>query len=133
MAVHHRAVRAERFSFLERPRQEAEGDLLRRYVGQGDEGAFAELLQRHGPMVLGLCRRVVGDYHAAEDVFQATFLTLARKAGGIRRPESLAAWLHGIAFRLAVRARQSGRRRQAREAQTLPRRTPDPLADLSAR
>src|SRR5436309_9781013 len=122
MAVPHRAVLGELCSLLDRPRQEAEGDLLRRYLSAGDERAFAELLHRHGPMVLGLCRRVVGDYHAAEDVFQATFLALARKAGSIRRPESLAAWLHGIALRLAVRARRTSQHGRLREAQAPPRR-----------
>src|SRR5262245_7299053 len=126
MAVHHRAVREELCSYLERPRCEGEGDLLGRYVSSGDEGAFAELLRRHGPMVLGLCRRVVGDDHAAEDVFQATFLTLARKAGSVRRPESLAAWLHGTAFRLAVRARRSRRRNRTLDAQAPQRFGRDP-------
>jgi RNA polymerase sigma factor (sigma-70 family) len=133
MSLSPRTGLDELCSFLDRRRQEAEGDLLRRYLGSGDEGAFAELLQRHGPMVLGLCRRVVGDHHAAEDVFQATFLTLARKGRSIRCPESLGAWLHGVAFRLAVRARRTRRNSRAREAQVPPRGVPNPFDELTAR
>jgi DNA-directed RNA polymerase specialized sigma24 family protein len=76
------------------------------------EAAFAELVARHGPMVLGLCRRVLGDVHAAEDVFQATFLVLARKAANVRHPESLPSFLFGVALRLTRKSRGSARRRQ---------------------
>src|SRR5260370_24970538 len=68
--------------------------------------AFSALLGRHGPMVLNVCRRILHDAHAAEDVFQATFLVLADRAGAIRRRASLAGFLHGVAYRLAVRARR---------------------------
>src|SRR5438067_5359304 len=80
--------------------------ILADYLARHDEGAFAALVGRHGPMVLNVCRRVLRDAHAAEDVFQATFLVLAERAAGIRRRTSLAAWLHGVAYRLAVRAKR---------------------------
>src|SRR5262249_368681 len=70
-----------------------------------DEGAFAALLARHGPMVLGVCRRVLRHTQDAEDAFQATFLVLARKAGAIGRREALGGWLYGVACRVAARAR----------------------------
>jgi RNA polymerase sigma factor (sigma-70 family) len=89
--------------------------ILADYVARHDEAAFAALVGRHGPMVLNLCRRVLHDAHAAEDVFQATFLVLAERAAAIRRRTSLASWLHGVAYRLAVRA-QRQRARRARPA-----------------
>src|SRR5437879_6395747 len=73
-----------------------DADLLERFVRGRDEEAFTALLARHGPMVLRLCRRVLGEEHAAQDAFQATFLVLARKASSVRRPEALAAWLYGV-------------------------------------
>src|SRR5262249_52307046 len=90
-------------------------ELLRRYVAGREEAAFVALLRRHGPMVLSVCHRAGGDLHDAEDAFQATFLVLARQAGASRKQESVAAWLHGVAHRLALAARWRGDRRQARE------------------
>src|SRR5919201_1063584 len=78
--------------------------LLADFLARRSDEAFAALLGRHGPMVLNVCRRVLHDAHAAEDVFQATFLVLASRAGAIRRRASLAGFLHGVAYRLAVRA-----------------------------
>jgi RNA polymerase sigma factor (sigma-70 family) len=89
--------------------------LLERFVATRDEGAFASLVERHGTMVLGVCRRVLGDRHHAEDAFQATFLVLARKASGLRQPDSLGNWLYGVAYRTALEARTKAVRRQARE------------------
>src|SRR5437868_10619788 len=80
--------------------------LLADFLARRSDEAFAALLGRHGPMVLNVCRRILHDAHAAEDVFQATFLVLAGRAGAIRRRASLAGFLHGVAYRLAVRARR---------------------------
>ena len=82
---------------------------------EAGEAAFAALVRRHGPMVLGVCRRVLRDRHTAEDAFQATFLVLAHKARSIARRDRLANWLYGVAFRSAQRARSRGLRRRARE------------------
>jgi RNA polymerase sigma factor (sigma-70 family) len=92
-----------------------DGELLGRFTGQGDEAAFAALVRRHGPMVLGVCRRVLRDHHAAEDCLQATFLVLAHKAGSLQRPEALGPWLHGVASRTAHKARAQALRRRALE------------------
>jgi RNA polymerase sigma factor (sigma-70 family) len=111
--------------------------LLKRFVARNDESAFAALLARHGPMVHGVCRRILRDGHDAEDAFQATFLVLARKAGSLRRPEALASWLYGIARNLAYKARRADCRRRQREARcSLSVSSPaqgDLLDDLSAR
>ncbi len=78
-----------------------EGALLERYVSDGDEAAFAALVARHGPMVLGVCRRVLRDERDVEDAFQATFLVLVRRAGAIRDGDRVGRWLHGVAHRVA--------------------------------
>src|SRR5690349_12041784 len=91
--------------------------LLQRFVSRRDEAAFAALLSRHGPMVLGVCRRILRNEHEAEDAFQATFLLLARKASDLRHPKTLAAWLYGAARRLALKAQLSEMRRRQRERQ----------------
>ncbi len=88
-----------------------DGQLLERFLHEGDETAFTMLLRRHGPMVLGVCRRVLRDRHEAEDAFQATFLLLVRKAGSLRRPDRLGPWLHGVAHRTALKARARAARR----------------------
>ena len=73
--------------------------LLDRFVEQWDQAAFGDLVRRHGPMVLGVCRRILRDPHAAEDAFQATFLLLVRKAGSVRKRGSVGPWLYGVARR----------------------------------
>ncbi len=95
-----------------------DAELLGRYVGRSDAAAFEVLVGRHGPMVLGVCRRIVRHEHDAEDAFQATFLALARGASSIARQESLGSWLHGVARRVALKARahDAARRERARRA-----------------
>jgi RNA polymerase sigma factor (sigma-70 family) len=90
--------------------------LIERFVARRDpagEAAFAALVTRHGPMVLGVCRQLLGDRHLAEDTVQATFMVLARKARSIGEPELLGNWLYGVALRTARKAR--GRLAQQRE------------------
>ncbi len=89
--------------------------LLERFADHGDESAFAALVDRHGGMLLGVCRRLLGDSALAEDVVQATFLVLARKARSIRRRESVASWLYSVARRLANQARLAEAARTRRE------------------
>jgi RNA polymerase sigma factor (sigma-70 family) len=103
----------------------SDAELLLRFVRQRDEAAFELLVWRHGPMVLGVCRRVLRDAHAAEDAFQATFLALARKASTISRGGAVAPWLCRVAFRVALRARAAAAKRAA---QALPADFPDPRA-----
>jgi RNA polymerase sigma factor (sigma-70 family) len=91
-------------------------DFLRRVADGKDEAAFEVLLQRHGPMVLRVCRSVLHDPHAAEDAFQATFIVLFRKASSVRKLRSVGSWLYKVAYRAAVRARGAAARRKLREA-----------------
>jgi RNA polymerase sigma factor (sigma-70 family) len=89
--------------------------LLSRFIATREEAAFEALVLRHGPMVLGVCRRIVLNPADAEDAFQATFLVLARRAGSIRQPERLGNWLYGVANRTARAARNATRLRACRE------------------
>ena len=86
--------------------------LLDRFVDQWDQSAFRDLVGRHGPMVLGVCRRILRDPQAAEDAFQVTFLLLVRKAGSVRKRGSVGPWLYGVAHRVALEARGATWRRQ---------------------
>src|SRR6266567_2518317 len=103
------------------PDPATDDELLRRFVATRDGAAFEELLCRHGPMVLRVCRRLLPGAEDAEDVFQATFLLLARKPDAIRRRASVGAWLHGVAFRLAHQVRTAAARRRAHEGRAAAR------------
>src|SRR5262245_8499560 len=88
----------------------SDAPLLESFIEQRDAAAFAALVRRHGPMVWGVCRRLLG-HHDAEDAFQATFLVLAKKAASIRPREMVANWLHGVARQTALQARRALARR----------------------
>jgi RNA polymerase sigma factor (sigma-70 family) len=103
--------------------QQTDGALLAAFIETRDEAAFAALVRRHGPMVLGVCRRVLHNDADAEDAFQATFLILARKAASIRAPGAVGNWLYGVAHSTAVKAQAMIRKRRTREREiaALPR------------
>ncbi|HVK12350.1 MAG TPA: sigma-70 family RNA polymerase sigma factor, partial [Gemmataceae bacterium] len=113
-----------------------DADLLAAYTSARDEAAFAGLLRRHGPTVLGACRRVLGPGPDADDAFQATFLVLARKAATVRPRAAVGGWLYGVAVKAAlqVRTAEARRRTKEREATTMPRPADDhpPNDDLAA-
>src|SRR5262245_14764124 len=94
-----------------------EGQLLDCFLASRDEAAFEALVRRLGPMVLGVCRRILGDPHDVEDAFQATFLVAVRKAASVRPRELFGNWLYGVAYRTALVARARIIRRRAREKQ----------------
>jgi RNA polymerase sigma factor (sigma-70 family) len=101
-----------------------DGQLVDRFVATRDEAAFAALLRRHGPMVLGVCRRVLKDPHDADDAFQAAFLVLARKAASVLKRDSVGSWLYQVAYRAALAARAANARRRSVEKQV--QEMPDP-------
>ncbi len=95
-----------------------DSQLLERFLqarGESAEAAFAAIVDRHGAMVLRVCRQVLGDEHEAQDASQAAFLILARRAGSIGRKDSVACWLHGVALRVASRLQLAAVRRRRRE------------------
>src|SRR5205823_2412820 len=94
-----------------------DGQLLERYITSREEAAFASLVQRHGAMVWGVCRRLLGNHHDAEDAFQATFLVLVRKATAIMPREMVGNWLYGVAHKTALKARATAAKRKERERQ----------------
>jgi RNA polymerase sigma-70 factor (ECF subfamily) len=110
-------------------REGTDRQLLHRFVARRDEGAFEALMARHGPMVFAVCRRVLRDVHEAEDACQATFLVLARKAGSVRRPELLANWLYGVAYRAARKAQRQAARHGARAILGAAMRSTDSIPD----
>src|SRR5438105_73902 len=89
-----------------------DGLLLERFIREQDEPAFAELVRRHGPMVLGVCRRVLDNPHDAEDCFQAVFMVLVRKAKSVQPSSMVGNWLYGVAYRTALEARKLAARRR---------------------
>jgi RNA polymerase sigma-70 factor (ECF subfamily) len=93
--------------------------LLKRFAQRHEEAVFAALMRRHGPMVLSVCRRVLRNSHDAEDAFQATFLVMIEKGHRLRKPELLANWLYGVAYRTALHARQRAVRRSEREREAV--------------
>ena len=108
------------------PREISDARLLELYRCQQDGEAFAELVHRHGPLVRSVCRRILHHDHDAEDACQATFLVLASKASSIRKVVSVASWLHGVAYRIAMRIRKTPGRKSpvlndtASQTQSLP-------------
>jgi RNA polymerase sigma factor (sigma-70 family) len=129
----NRLVRHARRAALTRaPCVLSDGRLLESFLACRDEASFEMLVKRHGPMVLGVCRRIIGNLHDAEDAFQAVFLVLARKAGSIVPRDLVGNWLHGVAYRTALQARDRLGRRRARERQVkdMPQPTVAPEYDL---
>src|SRR5262249_56177080 len=99
-----------------------DGQLLETYARSREEAAFAALVRRHGPMVWGVCRRVLGSHHDAEDAFQATYLVLIRKAPSLAQRDKVANWLYGVAHQTALKARATAARRRGREKEGSGRR-----------
>jgi RNA polymerase sigma-70 factor (ECF subfamily) len=97
------------------PEEGTDQELLERFATSHEEAIFEALMQRHGPMVMGVSQRVLSHEQDAEDVFQATFLVLARKAKSIRKRASLGSWLYGVAYRLALKLKAKAAKRRERE------------------
>jgi RNA polymerase sigma factor (sigma-70 family) len=111
----------------------SDGELLQRFLDRRDEAAFVALVRRHGPVVLSVCRGILRHRQDSEDAFQATFLVLVRRAGSIRKRQSVGSWLHGVARRVSARARADRIRRAARERQAPGRAAPDLLDEVTDR
>jgi RNA polymerase sigma factor (sigma-70 family) len=122
----------KRAAFLGEQKVLSDGQLLQSFLSGRDEAAFEILVKRHGPMVLGVCKRVIGNLHDAQDAFQAVFLVLAKKAAAIVPRELVGNWLYGVAYRTALHARAKLCRRRARELQVkdMPHPTALPNFDL---
>jgi RNA polymerase sigma factor (sigma-70 family) len=108
-------------------------ELLERLAARREETAFATLVRRHAPLVLGVCRRILRHEQDAEEAFQATFLVLARKAREVGRQGSVSGWLYRVAYHAAIRVRVRSARREQRERQVSPRLAPDPLEEVTGR
>ena len=135
MASGWKGARSEQIEILRSPGAIAgmpDQQLLGRFTARQDESAelaFAELVRRHGPLVLGACRQLLRDPHDAEDAFQTTFLVLARKADSIRRPELLAHWLYGVAIHVARKAKSLNERRERHEGREVAMWDAEPIGD----
>src|SRR5262245_20349544 len=113
-----------------------DSELLERFVARRDEAAFEALVRRHGPMVLGVCRRILRNPADAEDAFQATFLVLVRKASSVRPRGMVGNWLYGVAHNTArdAKAMNLRRRQKEREVGTMPKQAPpEAWGELQAR
>jgi RNA polymerase sigma factor (sigma-70 family) len=124
-------VYLRRVCAVEHHRDQSDRQLLDSFVADGDQAAFAVLMHRHGPLVFGVCRRVAGDHHTAEDCFQGTFLVLARRASRIREKNSLGSWLYGVAQRIASRANAQAVAQRTRERRSLEMPRAEPLDELT--
>jgi RNA polymerase sigma factor (sigma-70 family) len=114
-------------------RDTSDGDLLESFVASGDQAAFSVLMQRHGPMVYGVCKRVLSDLHAAEDAFQATFMVLVRRASAIGKRQHLGGWLHAVAQRISLKARAQAAARRDKERREASMATTDVLDEVTWR
>src|SRR5260370_36102859 len=110
-----RVLRSLRRAALQHDGEMSDRQLLERFLTAREEAAFEALVRRHGPMVLGVCRRVLVHHHDAEDAFQATFLVLVRKAASIVARETVGNWLYSVAYRTAQKARTAVARRRGKE------------------
>ncbi|MGE3807873.1 MAG: RNA polymerase sigma factor, partial [Gemmataceae bacterium] len=115
MQLDHLIRNIRRFADSDQGEPCSDRQLLEKFLATRDELAFEELLQRHGPMVLRLCRRLLPDKHRADDVFQATFLTLVAKGDSIDKRDAVGSWLYGVAYRVATRARARAALQRERE------------------
>jgi RNA polymerase sigma factor (sigma-70 family) len=124
--LHH----IRRLAYSGNPGGPGDGQLLEQYILDGSEEAFAVLVRRHGPMVLGVCRRVLKTVQDAEDAFQATFLLLVRNAPRIVNRESVGSWLHGVAYRTSLKARTAALRRRMVEQRAIVSTTAEDQPDM---
>jgi DNA-directed RNA polymerase specialized sigma24 family protein len=105
--------------------------LLGQYIHRRDEDAFAALVRRHGPLVWRVCRRLLHQTQDAEEVYQATFLVLARRAAKVRKPTALASYLYGVAYRIARNVRADLLRRQAGRGEPIAELAADPASEAA--
>lgn len=129
----NRLVRQMRVLIEVRQEEATDAQLIDRFVNQRDQTAFATLVYRHGPMVQAVCRRELYDVHDADDAFQATFLVLVRKASLLKKRERVASWLHGVAYRIARKARMLAARRRAMPLDFRELPAPERMEDLAWR